>query len=47
MGKRYLPVFLRRRCYKLYEDDFKNMRCFKKKLHPKIPSFERQEEEAF
>lgn len=39
MGKRYLPVLLRNRCYKLYEEDFKTIRCFKKRQHPPVPSF--------
>jgi len=40
MGKRYLPVVLRNRCYKLYEEDFNNIRCIKKRTHPRMPRFE-------
>ena len=39
MGKRYLPVVIRNRSYKLYEEDFSSIRCIKKRTHPRVPRF--------
>ena len=44
MGKRYLPVLLRNRNYKLFEEDFKTVRCIKKRNRPMVPRFEERDE---
>ena len=45
MGKRYLPVVLRGRSFRMYQDDFKFIKCIKKTKKPSIPSFDRKVED--
>ena len=40
MGKRYLPVVLRNRQYRMYQDDFKFIKCIKKASHPRLPAYQ-------
>lgn len=40
MGKRYLPVVLRSRSFKMFEEDFTTIKCIKKRSYPRLPRFE-------
>jgi hypothetical protein len=45
MTKRYLPVQLRNRHYRLYEEDFHAIRCIQKRSPPRLPRFRLDEQD--